>query len=162
MKQLELDAAGLRELISLTEAESEALKTENDAMKIQLKNAGVVIPLPTITDETQTNTSGSPEKMDLTPDPTSTLGTQTAGLDNPQLLAGSLQIDSETPELFADINIDDLTVTLKDDPKLGTPCFNITSSSGYNSHASPSTRSTTSETRLSPEQEHMVINFILG
>lgn len=78
----------------------------------------------------------------------------------------SPQQQQEPPELFADVDINDLTVTLSVDSALGTPCFQIRSNNS--SGASVSTAAETeavhasSPARLSAEHECRAVNFILG
>ena len=63
-------------------------------------------------------------------------------------------------DMFADVNVDDIIVTLKKDDGMDTPFFSIRS----NSASSNATNSPAAEgdSGLSQEEEQMVINFILS
>lgn len=63
-------------------------------------------------------------------------------------------------DMFADVNVDDIIVTLKKDDCMDTPVFSIRS----NSASSNATNSPAAEgdSGLSQEEEQMVINFILS
>ena len=166
VKQLELDVSHFRELISLTEIESEGFRNENAAMKAKLRGVGVVIPASVSPqDQPQSTPLGATVGTESLLNPSMALAMQPLNPTTPQSYSpididNSPQPDPDTPEMFANINIDDITVTLKEDPMLGTPVFNVSSSSGYSSHASPSVSD--GEKQLSPAQEHMAINFILA
>lgn len=168
VKQLELDASHYRELISFIEFETKGLRSQNVTMKAQLQGLGV--PLPTTQNQSQLEQS-----YEANPGIDSTLNTylppetQLASTEptQPQPFSDIIptyqplpKTEPEASEMFGDINIDDFTVTLKNDHNLGTPVFEISSSSASSSHDSPSTAMT--ETRLTPEQELTVMNFILA
>ncbi|KAF4505163.1 hypothetical protein G6O67_007139 [Ophiocordyceps sinensis] len=57
-----------------------------------------------------------------------------------------------SPDMFGDVDVDDLTVTLSVSDVMGTPCFQI----------SPRCGSTAAGSRPAPEQEQKAINFILA
>lgn len=63
-------------------------------------------------------------------------------------------------DMFADVNVDDIIVTLKKDDYMDTPAFSIRS----NSASSNATSSSAAEedSGLSREEEQMVVNFILS
>ncbi|KAH6881045.1 hypothetical protein B0T10DRAFT_411256 [Thelonectria olida] len=88
---------------------------------------------------------------------------------------GSRQVDvlppqsEQTPDLFGNINIDDIIVTLKKDDELSTPVFSVRSSSSESNEApNPNTALTTGRRRsvftsnLSKDEEQVAINFILS
>ena len=170
VKQLELDASHYRELISFIESETKALRNQNEGMKTQLRGLGVALPA------SATPTQAQPEQpieanmeIDLTLNNYLSPETQLAHAEpaQPQPF-GDInptqqplpQLEPDSSEMFGDINLDDITVTLKNDNNLGTPVFELSSSSGSSGHASPSTIS--GEPRLTPEQELGVVNFILA
>uniref|UniRef100_L2FAS6 Methyltransferase domain-containing protein n=1 Tax=Colletotrichum fructicola (strain Nara gc5) TaxID=1213859 RepID=L2FAS6_COLFN len=75
-------------------------------------------------------------------------------------MAQSLDYDPYPPaDLFGDVNMGDITVTMSKDATLGTPCFQISSSS--TSSLSTPVRPATPD-QLSPEQEIIAINLILA
>ncbi|KAK1994667.1 hypothetical protein LX36DRAFT_660330 [Colletotrichum falcatum] len=74
----------------------------------------------------------------------------------PQLANDSYEYDPYPPvDLFADIETGDVTVTLTMDDLLGTPCFQIISSS-------PTVFHSPAPDQLTPEQEITAINLILA
>ncbi|KAK2612448.1 hypothetical protein QQS21_001552 [Conoideocrella luteorostrata] len=157
-KQLELDVSQLRDLVALTEKEAAALLLDNSLMRRALENAGVAAtPLTTSRSLLPGTVSLSPEdalqQMQLDPPPVIGVGNSPA-------------IAEQSPELFGDIDIDDLTVTLSMDNALGTPCFHISSNSSVTSitgNTSPQGNiSGGGAQQLSTEQEQRVVNFILG
>ncbi|CAM1506597.1 Fc.00g062380.m01.CDS01 [Cosmosporella sp. VM-42] len=163
VKQLELDVSHFRELISLTEIESEGLRNENETIRVKLRGAGVVIPASISHGQSQPTPLGADMEIDSLLNPDASLGTQPLNPTTPHEYGpvdNSPVANPDTPEMFANINIEDITVTLKEDPMLGTPVFNVSSSSGNSNHASPS--ASDGEGQLTPAQEHMAINFILA
>lgn len=72
----------------------------------------------------------------------------------------ALEPQEESPELFGDIDIDDLTVTLSVDSALGGPCFYISSNSGSSVSETPTRM--IGGVALTWEQEQRAVNFILG
>ncbi|KAL6869970.1 hypothetical protein ACO1O0_001305 [Amphichorda felina] len=149
-RQLEFDAAKYRDLVARTEAETTALRHENEALRAALINSGIDISQltprhgPSTAAQSDTGTSLSPS---LEPD------IQT-GQDTP----------ATTPELFGGIDINDLTVTLAVDDTLGGPAFHINSSSSGASFYTPVSPGHTDDgwCVLSRAQEDAAINFILA
>jgi hypothetical protein len=75
----------------------------------------------------------------------------------------------QAPDMFGDINIDDIIVTLKKDDELSTPVFSVrSSSSDSNEPANSDSAIATSPQRsvftsnLSKDEEQVAINFILS
>ncbi|KAK2022389.1 hypothetical protein LX32DRAFT_602900, partial [Colletotrichum zoysiae] len=74
----------------------------------------------------------------------------------PQLADDSYEYDPYPPvDLFADIEMGEVTVTMRKDEALGTPCFQIASSS-------PAFFYSPAPDQLTPEQEITAINLILA
>ncbi|KAJ4322765.1 hypothetical protein N0V84_004658 [Fusarium piperis] len=147
-KELELDITHYRELISLTEFEAGELRRQNDEIRALLASKGIAIPdcgnsqcqlqRPVITGQ------GDSWVDDI-------LGT--GGSD-----FGALTQSEE--DMFADVNVDDIIVTLKKDDCMKTPVFSIRSNSASsNATNSPATEG---DSGLSQEEEQMVVNFILS
>ncbi|KND95139.1 hypothetical protein TOPH_00325 [Tolypocladium ophioglossoides CBS 100239] len=161
LKQLELDVAQLRDLISLTEYEGHALKKENEDIRTVLGGAGV----------------GTPPALMLAGIPEVDIGVLQTEVPEPVQVDSlvPLQTDSTAPppaspqaassELFGDIDIDDWAVTLSMDEAMGTPCFHVSSGSGSSgasvtSIASPAR--SVGDVHFTPAQEQRAINFILA
>ncbi|KPM41771.1 hypothetical protein AK830_g4801 [Neonectria ditissima] len=170
VKQLELDVSHFRELIALTESEAAELSKDNEAMKAQLHLLGITISAPARDQEKQlqmTSTEGIEAQIDRLLDPNQ----QVVGLPvfgQVDSLPQQAQQPAPVTDMFGDINIDDIVVTLKKDDELRTPVFSIRSSSSNPSISNPSPGNMTSpsmsegDIQLSLEQEQMVINFILS
>ncbi|KAF4819494.1 hypothetical protein CGCSCA5_v004338 [Colletotrichum siamense] len=76
-------------------------------------------------------------------------------------MAQPLDYDPYPPaDLFGNVNMGDITVTMSKDATLGTPCFQISSSSTSSSSSTPLRPATPDQ--LSPEQEIIAINLILA
>ncbi|KFA53086.1 hypothetical protein S40293_05312 [Stachybotrys chartarum IBT 40293] len=160
VQQLEKDLSDLRESIAQTQRDSLALAKENDAMKEVLKG-------------TETRESLASQYM-ISPPTSAETQTLSVASPNPDMLLRPMEAqnldaepgDQETyPELFGDINVDDITVTLSIDETLGTPCFYISSSPSNTSApsaTSPSNIDIIDPGQLTPAQEQMAINFILA
>ncbi|OHW95810.1 methyltransferase domain-containing protein [Colletotrichum incanum] len=74
----------------------------------------------------------------------------------PQLADDNYEYDPYPPvDLFADIDMGEVTVTMRKDDALGTPCFQIVSSS-------PAVVHSPAPDQLTPEQEIIAINLILA
>ncbi|KAM5351716.1 hypothetical protein ACJ41O_004439 [Fusarium nematophilum] len=152
VKELELEITHFREMISLTEFESSELLKDNEAMKALLSGRGIAIPRcgsqcairPGMAKERLVDDSWIDESLGL--------GAQAD--DDP----GALQQEEE--DLFADINVEDIIVTLKKDDAMDTPVFSIRSNSSSSNSTSPP--ATEGVMKLSPDEEQMVINFILS
>ncbi|EFY87796.1 hypothetical protein MAC_06163 [Metarhizium acridum CQMa 102] len=142
-KQLEIDVSELRDLVSLTEKETAALFKENSLIREALENAG--LPLVTATQQSPEAAAAAMQQVRLDAGP-----------------VGSPAAVEESPELFGDIDIDDLTVTLSMDAALGAPCFHISSNSSGASVAAETPRRTIAGVALTWEQEQRAVNFILG
>ncbi|GKT83159.1 alanine racemase [Colletotrichum tofieldiae] len=74
----------------------------------------------------------------------------------PQLADDDYEYDPYPPvDLFADVDMGEVTVTMRKDDALGTPCFQIVSSS-------PAVVHPPAPDQLTPEQEIIAINLILA
>jgi hypothetical protein len=150
VKELELDVSRYRDLIARVEHEASALKSENDQIRIRLRAAGYNDAAATGGGKNQEPASGD------------TLAAQMQGQQLQDHGRKPLAPEEEG-EMFADIDMGDLTVTVAYDASLGAPCFQISSNSSGESVRTPITPATAdSEVRLSPAQEDTVINFILA
>ncbi|EWG48249.1 hypothetical protein FVEG_08089 [Fusarium verticillioides 7600] len=155
-KQLELDITHFRELIALTEFESEQLKKDNDSIKDLLANKGITIPRcksgtcsirPRLTKEVVAGDN------DAWVDDTLGVKLRT---EDPTFQ----EYDQDGGEIFADINVDDIIVTLKKDESMETPAFSIRSNeSSSNSTSSPPPLP---DLNLTPDEEQKAVNFILS
>jgi hypothetical protein len=165
VKQLEDDLAELREKIAQTQRESHAIVQENEAMKAALSAASMTSaglnPLFSAHSDSsfaQSRSSNSPY-YNSEPDTAFQNTTQTSSPILPLLD----QID--TVDLFKDIEIDDMTISLAVDEMLGKPCFNLSSiTSNEVMLPNPNTgfMSEASWNQLTPAQEQTAINFILA
>lgn len=147
-KELELDITHYRELISLTEFEAGELRRQNDEIRALLASKGIAVP-----------DCGNSQCQLQRP---VIAGQGDAWVDE---ILGTGGYDSEAltqseGDMFADVNVDDIIVTLKKDDCMDTPVFSIRS----NSASSNVTNSPAAEgdSGLSQEEEQMVINFILS
>ena len=91
---------------------------------------------------------------------TTQLAVENAKIREMIIAAGFTGATDAQPELFSGIDVDDLTVTLSMDEKMGTPCFQISSQSASGSSAGGS--SAVGPVQLTPAQEQRAINFILA
>ncbi|KAH7272380.1 hypothetical protein FSOLCH5_007289 [Fusarium solani] len=144
-KELELDITHYRELISLTEFEAGELRRQNDEIRALLASKGIAIPDSQCQLQRPTIAGQGDAWVD------EILGT--GGYDSGALTQSE-------GDMFADVNVDDIIVTLKKDDGMDTPFFSIRS----NSASSNATNSPAAEgdSGLSQEEEQMVINFILS
>lgn len=171
VKQLELDVSQLRDLITQAQQETLQMRRENDGIRDLLRTSEQHLqPTYPQADSTYFSNAGSP-------------GTRVGGmseLDTQEWLGGgqlgdldlNLNLNPLMPstsnevEMFGHINIDDLTVSLGIHDLLGTPCFTINSSSGASIQNSisppPPLDSTLLTPPLTPQQEQIVINWILA
>jgi hypothetical protein len=70
------------------------------------------------------------------------------------------EYDQDGGEIFADINVDDIIVTLKKDESMETPAFSIRSNeSSSNATSSPPPLP---DLNLTPDEEQKAVNFILS
>ncbi|KAI8676850.1 hypothetical protein LRP88_10133 [Fusarium phalaenopsidis] len=147
-KELELDITHYRELISLTEFEAGELRRQNDEIRALLASKGIAIP-DCGNSQCQLQRPVMAGQGDAWVD--EILGT--GGYDSGALTQSE-------GDMFADVNVDDIIVTLKKDDGMDTPFFSIRS----NSASSNATNSPAAEgdSGLSQEEEQMVINFILS
>lgn len=136
-KELELELGHYRELIFRDEAEATGLKKDNEAMKARLSEVGVYL-------RGASRESSVPMQL-ITPD----------GED--------VDISGTTPELFGNVDLDELTATLGMDHVMGTPTFGVSSSSsGGSFYAGSSPAGSEPTIWLSKAQEDAAINFILS
>ncbi|KAM0347067.1 hypothetical protein ACHAPU_005006 [Fusarium lateritium] len=151
-QQLELDITHFRELIALTEFESEQFRKDNGSIKALLASKGIAIP------KCRTgNCSGRAREV--------VAGVDDAWVDDalglrPTPEDPDLYQDDETGgELFADVNVDDIIVTLKKDESMVTPAFSIRSNESSSNSTSPPPPP---DLNLSPDEEQKAVNFILS
>lgn len=169
VKQLELDVSQLRDLITQAQQETSLMRRENDGIRDLLRTSEQHLqPTYPQADSTYFSNAGSP-------------GTRVGGLselDTQEWLGGGQLSDldlnqnplmpstSNDAEMFGHINVDDITVSLGIHDLLGTPCFTINSSSGASIQTSttppPPFESTPLTPPLTPQQEQIVINWILA
>lgn len=169
VRELELDVTKYRDLISQTERESASLQKENDSMKNSLAAAGID---PSLWAQQARGQTQSPASISSGQQPgslPSEMGLQQTDPLATQLQAqhlhdyGNYPQQDQSPELFGNIDIDDLTVTLSVDETMGTPCLNISSnSSGVSISSAASPPRSDGDAPLTPAQEQMAINFILA
>jgi hypothetical protein len=153
IRQLELDIAGIREMISTTEREIRVISRENNAMRSQITGA---INQPSVF-------GGTP---DLSP-------SLSAASPDTQMT----QVPTATRDLFADIDINDLDAIkmgLEMDGIINAPVYHVSSSPSELSFSSQSMSlspapgtlaecpTSPSLPNLSPEQTQQAINFILA
>jgi hypothetical protein len=152
-RQLELDIAGIREMISTTEREIRAMSRENDAMRAQITGA-----------------VGRPFAAQSARDPSAS--PSAAGSD-----VEMTQFPTASTDLFADIDINDLDtfkISLEVDDMINAPVYQASSSPSELSFGSPSTSlspqpgpfneyaTSPGLPDLPPEQTQQAINFILA
>lgn len=70
------------------------------------------------------------------------------------------QYDQDGGELFADVNVDDIIVTLKKDESMVTPAFSIRSNESSSNTTSPPPPPP--DLNLTPDEEQKAVNFILS
>ncbi|KAF5020630.1 hypothetical protein F66182_7337 [Fusarium sp. NRRL 66182] len=150
-KQLELDITHFRELIALTQFESDQLVKDNEAIKALLTNRGIAMPRcktmcsirPRITKEVVRG--GDDAWVD-----------DALGLDTkPEDLEMGF---GEEGDRFADVNLDDIIVTLQKDESMDTPAFSIRPNELTNNTTNPPPV----DLHLTPEEEQKAVNFILS
>ncbi|KAL6868504.1 hypothetical protein J3F83DRAFT_737343 [Trichoderma novae-zelandiae] len=170
VKQLELDVSQLRDLITRAQQETSQMRKENDGIRDLIsRTEPAVQPTFTHADSTYFSTTDSP-------------GTRLGGvseLDTQEWLAAGGQLSdldlnqhplmpstSNEQEMFGHINLDDVTVSLGINDLLGTPCFAIdnppTGSSAQGYTGPPSFENPPLTPPLTPQQEHIVMNWILA
>lgn len=152
-KQLELDIVEYRNLISKTETETAALIAENEAIRVRLRESGIGAPAPP-TDEYGNGEQQQQHQF-----------SQWGSLSASPSTKPDQPAEDTTPELFGNIDINELTITLSMDKVMGTPSFNVSSgspSASQESGPSPAVSSDYQGTGLSRAQEDAAINFILS
>jgi hypothetical protein len=162
--KLEEDVTKYRELIAHAKHKSKLLSKENRVFREKLAqlNANPAASRATAWMEQQAQqpplTEQPPVFLQTDPD---TLRTQ---FEAQTLHDGMNDASEPLPELFGDIDIDDLTITLSMDDIMGTPCFNISSASpGASSLSTASSAGAEPGSQhLSYAQEQMAVNFILS
>ncbi|KAI5465985.1 hypothetical protein BGZ63DRAFT_120101 [Mariannaea sp. PMI_226] len=168
VKQLELDVTHFRELIALAEDESAQLEKANSAMRDHLKLIGinVSVPLPNEGQEAPVNM----DQVDYHVDSILASGTDLSTVQPPTQIYSLPQESQREPELFGDVNLDEIIVRLSKDEGLTTPVFSIRSNSSdssfdfakSNNSTASSPPSSVGAIELSREEEQMAINFILA
>lgn len=155
IKQLEFDVNHFRELIQLTEIEADELRKDNDTIKAKLMGLGIPIPdASTTLEATETKPSGV--ITDAWIDQAAGLGTGAPQTEDAEAMYQDVPTQEE---LFADINIDDIIISLRKDDTVNTPIFSI--------RPNPEITTTgplvlSADAGLSQIEEHMAINFILS
>lgn len=178
VKELELDASELREKIAQTEAESNFLNQENELIKAKLRELGIPFVLtqadtprpmenPAASDQSlphiyPTHSESSSKKspqMNFSPASTHTqMHQHQFSPEMPSYVAAG-----NTPELFGDIDINDLSVSLGVDENLGSPRFHVSPrEESPGSRPAPSGALYNGMLPMTLRQEHMAINFILS
>ena len=152
-KQLELDAAKFRDMVAQVAAETAAMRRENEAMRAALINGGIRLSAPPIAHPGVRSVAHSVAHSVASTDPS---------VLDPETQTNHTS-PATTPELFSNIDINDLTVTLCVDDQLGGPAFQISSNSpGTSFQSAPSPLPSDAEWPLSRAQEDAAINFILA
>ncbi|KAH7162819.1 hypothetical protein B0J13DRAFT_21161 [Dactylonectria estremocensis] len=170
VKKLELDITHFRELIALAQADVGDLEKENEAMKAQAQLFGIAISMAALE---KRPLSAPMEGVEQQIDRFLSQNQDVAVLGNPQAssqsqVEGSVQQSSEPTDMFGDIDIDDIIISLKNDNQLATPVFsirsNVSNSSFSNQASSIATSPPMSEGGyiLSLAQEQLAVNFILS
>ncbi|OLN88576.1 hypothetical protein CCHL11_01678 [Colletotrichum chlorophyti] len=156
-KQLELDISRLRDMIAAAEKEVQVFRHQNEGMKGALRARGMWVP-----GEEAGNEAAVLQQQVVVQSVPSQLSPQPPSTHEPQVVDYNdydYDYDPYPPaELFADINMGEVTVTMRKDDALGTPCFQITPTSP----AVVYSRNPFSPDQLSPEQEVIAINLILA
>ena len=177
IRKLEEDVAQYRELITRAEHQSQLLSKENEAFKEKLRQAGAshVVSQATPWMDQQVHQQQDHLMQQQRQQPPLATQPSFAQETDPepmrmQFEAQNLQdnttaaIPQPTGELFGNIDLEALTVTLSVDETLGTPCFNVSSATSGSSsfNATSSAGSEPDIHQLSPAQEQMAVNFILA
>lgn len=135
VSELEAEISEYRTLIAEAQQVASALRGENEGFKRRLTAAGVLY------------VGGAIEKQE-----------QQQEQQQQQEVEGG-----GTPELFGDVDINELTVTLAMEDAMGTPAFHISSSSSDSSpQSSGSFYNHDGDMILTVAQEETAINFILA
>lgn len=153
-KQLELDAGKYRDLVSQAGAEAKALREENEAIRAALSKAGIDVSwlVPKESPSTEEQAQAGLQSMQIDPYTSPSVGAES-----------QTPPSATTPELFSNIDVNDLTITLTMDDTMGSPSFNISSSSsGASLYSGTSPPQSDDGWSLSPAQEQAAINFILA
>lgn len=151
-QQLELDIAHFRELIALTEFESDQFRKDNTSIRALLASKGI-----TVSACKAGSCSASPRIAREV-----VAGGNDAWVDDVMVMEGpgSFQDSENDGELFADVNVDDIIVTLKKDESMVTPAFSIRSNESSSNSTSPPP--SLPDLNLSPDEEQKAVNFILS
>jgi hypothetical protein len=150
VKQLEIDIAHIRDMISKTQRETHALQGENDAMRDHIQLAVNQMMAPEIP-------VYSPQPGLLPPSQPTTVG---------EIMASMGVLDQ--PAGLGLGPLDDLTLSLQLDDVMGTPAYQISSSPSSSHYATSTTHSSPALTsiphlpEMTPEQTQQAINFILA
>ncbi|KAK1834722.1 hypothetical protein QBC39DRAFT_251811 [Podospora conica] len=167
VKQLEIDVARIRELITNTQREAEALRNENDSIRVQVEQRGLLQtispPLPLLPEaapDIPLDLNAIPLDLNATP-----LDFNAIPLDLG--MAPTMPLDFDNMDTKYPFN--ELTMSLTFDDILNAPTFRIkssSSSSSSNRELSPPSHLTTPEPisaptpALDPTEE--AINFVLA
>jgi hypothetical protein len=148
VKQLEMDISQLRELITQAQRDTHTLKSENGDMRAIMGKNGIPTP-PELTQGqvSQATTTTSPSEESKSP------VTYPPQEGQEPFLPDSLATTEE-----------ELTVTLSTNKTMGTPAFSVSpnySNTSFLTLSSPATW-TSSQLELSPQQELVVVNFVLA
>lgn len=168
VKQLELDVSQLRDLITQAQQETSQMRKENDGIRDLIRRTEPTQHTYPQADSTYFSNTDSP-------------GTRLGGmseLDTQEWLTGGHLSDldlnqnplmpstSNDAEMFGHINVDDITVSLGIHDLLGTPCFTVsnpsTGSSVQGYASPPSFENPPLTPPLTPQQEQIVMNWILA
>ncbi|KAI1072570.1 hypothetical protein LB507_002881 [Fusarium sp. FIESC RH6] len=154
-QQLELDITHFRELIALTEFEAEQFKKDNISIRALLASQGIVVP--------KCNSTGCSVRPAVAKDVVASRDDawvdETLGV-KPTEDQNVPQYDQDGGELFANVNVDDIIVTLKKDDSMVTPAFSIRSNESSSTTTSPPPP--LPDLNLTPDEEQKAVNFILS
>ncbi|KAI9167034.1 hypothetical protein HJFPF1_03153 [Paramyrothecium foliicola] len=178
INKLEEDVAHYREIINRAERQSQFLSKENDFFKEKLRQTVSSHAVSRATawshqqaEQQQQQQQHQPQPV-LPPTPHMSIPLK----PDPEFLTQQFEAQAlhDTPgkpstesnnELFGDIDVGALNITLSVDDVLGTPCFNVSSASpGASSYGatSPAESEAGISNQLTPAQEQMAVNFILA
>jgi len=153
VKQLEMDISQLRELITQAQRDTHTLKSENDDIRAIMGKNG--IPTPELTQGQVSEATTSPSEGQATP-------TQQGG-KSPITYPPQEGQEPFLPDSLGTTD-EELTVTLSANKTMGTPTLSVSpnsSNSSFFTLSSPATW-TNNQIELSPQQELVVVNFVLA
>lgn len=139
----------------MTEFESEQFKKDNISIRALLASQGIVVP--------KCNSAGCSVRPAVAKDVVASRDDawvdETLGV-KPTEDQNVPQYDQDGGELFANVNVDDIIVTLKKDDSMVTPAFSIRSNESSSNTTSPPPP--LPDLNLTPDEEQKAVNFILS